>query len=1208
MEDSGKYVFEKLTPVSDANIDVYESALDFVFQDKDIRNVAISGAYGAGKSSLLASYKQKHSDTHFVHISLAHFQNQDKNANLGDPTPVIKESVLEGKILNQLIHQIPADKIPQTNFRVKKSSSSWNPFWYTLAIGILLLAIFHILFFPEWGQYVSSLPKGKIHTFLGFSTGIFSRLISGILCFSIVLCFLFQVIKTQKNKNIFRKLSIQGNEIEIFEESEDSYFDKYLNEVLYLFENVDADVIVFEDMDRFDANRIFERLREVNTLVNLRRLKENKEVLRFFYLLRDDIFVSKDRTKFFDYIIPVVPVVDSSNSYNQFISHLKKNDLFSKFDESFLQGLSLYVDDMRLLKNICNEFLVYYNRLNTTELDYNKMLAIITYKNLFPRDFSDLQLNKGFVFSIFANKDQLIKKQNSDLQTKIDEKKQRIANAQSEVANSQKELEYIFDSRRRAYGYYTNRLNSSDQKEHDRRQQTIKDKSDSVIQALEEEISNYEVQIEQLSNAPLASIITRDNIDSIFSLNTINEVGVENNYYEIKSSDYFDLVKYLIRNGYIDETYADYMTYFYEDSLSRVDKIFLRSVTDRRAKPYSFELKDPEKVVRRLRPKDFDQEETLNLKLCDYLLGNEGCFPYLQRLVEQLQNTHNYDFVAQLFDYTKHEPSFIRTFNTQWPSLFGEIRKAEKMCDKQIKRYSVLSLYYSSKDSLNAINSNAEFSSYIANSATYLDISNPQVDKLIDGFELLGILFPSIEYESANKELLFAVYQNDLYVLNFENLELVLEKIIGVSNAEDIRHKSYTIITSDSTTPLYKRIEKNFSAFMDIILEECNEIILDNEDTATDVLNRTDITLSQKQEYIQYLQTAIHSLKYLTDQSIWEALLQSGVLLCSEEDIMDYFHYKGELDGSLVDYINRSSKRLDFSEKSTGFSKEQRESLFNKMVKCNGLANTQYSQMIETLGFYYEKFNIPDIQESKMIILIDSKIIRMNAETLGFVREEYPKVLYHFIKKYLDEYIGMMTDDLFVQSELIEILEWDIPDSLKLSLLKFSSVPISIVEHSYSTSVCVYILENNLLQDDMRVLYLSYNQQPSEIKKIIEANAKEHIDEIINSPSTVAPALKVYLLQADDVDFADKIDLVVALIPTLEKEDACRILAILSLNDYIKIFDSHSRPKFEANEQNKKLLDAFQNRGWIFDYTEDDTRAGYYKIRRREPRKSDKIE
>lgn len=85
----------------------------------------------------------------------------------------------------------------------------------------------------------------------------------------------------------FSKLNLQGNEIEIFEESDDSYFDKYLNEVLYLFENADADVIVFEDMDRFNANRIFERLREVNTLANIQLQKEDKKVLRFFYLLRD---------------------------------------------------------------------------------------------------------------------------------------------------------------------------------------------------------------------------------------------------------------------------------------------------------------------------------------------------------------------------------------------------------------------------------------------------------------------------------------------------------------------------------------------------------------------------------------------------------------------------------------------------------------------------------------------------------------------------------------------------------------------------------------------------------------------------------------------------------------------------------------------------------------------------------------------------------
>ena len=408
MGERKKYIFEKLTPVNTCDMDVYDSAIDFIFKEADIRNVAISGAYGAGKSSVLAAYKSRHKEKTFLHISLAHFQDNSEESSSDDSSRV-KESVLEGKILNQLIHQIPTDKIPQTNFRVKKSTSNRIVLGYTITVLVFLIALLHILFFHGWSTFVSGLSASVVKNILNLSINNLSLIFSGVLCVGLAGLFLFKLLVIQKNKSIFKKLSFQGNEIEIFSESNDSFFDKYLNEVLYLFENVDADVIVFEDMDRFDAHRIFERLREVNTLANIQRSKEGKKILRFFYLLRDDIFISKDRTKFFDYIIPVVPVVDSSNSYNQFISHLKKNDLFSKFDEGFLQGISLYVDDMRLLKNICNEFLIYYNRLNTTELDYNKMLALITYKNLFPRDFSDLQLNKGFVFALFDNKSKFFK-------------------------------------------------------------------------------------------------------------------------------------------------------------------------------------------------------------------------------------------------------------------------------------------------------------------------------------------------------------------------------------------------------------------------------------------------------------------------------------------------------------------------------------------------------------------------------------------------------------------------------------------------------------------------------------------------------------------------------------------------------------------------------------------------------------------------------
>ena len=110
-----KYHFERLTPIDNMDLDVYEEAIDYVFNNPDVKNVAISGAYSAGKSSVLASYKKRHSNLHFLHISLAHFKSPYQ-----EDVTEIKESILEGKILNQLIHQIPSEKIPKTNFRVKK--------------------------------------------------------------------------------------------------------------------------------------------------------------------------------------------------------------------------------------------------------------------------------------------------------------------------------------------------------------------------------------------------------------------------------------------------------------------------------------------------------------------------------------------------------------------------------------------------------------------------------------------------------------------------------------------------------------------------------------------------------------------------------------------------------------------------------------------------------------------------------------------------------------------------------------------------------------------------------------------------------------------------------------------------------------------------------------------------------------------------------
>ena len=61
------------------------------------------------------------------------------------------------------------------------------------------------------------------------------------------------------------------------------------------------------------------------------------------------------------------------------------------------------------------------------------------------------------------------------------------------------------------------------------------------------------------------------------------------------------------------------MTYFYEYSLSRTDKIFL-SITDQKAKDYWYKLQNPELIIEQLHILDFDQVEALNFDLLEYLI------------------------------------------------------------------------------------------------------------------------------------------------------------------------------------------------------------------------------------------------------------------------------------------------------------------------------------------------------------------------------------------------------------------------------------------------------------------------------------------------------------------------------------------------------------------------------------------------------------
>lgn len=1222
------YNFEKLTPDKDADISVYEEAIEFVFDNSDVTNIAISGAYGAGKSSVIESYEKKHDDKNFLHISLAHFEPTERN----ESEDSVKETTLEGKILNQLIHQIPVDRIPQTNFRVKKDVGRRNIIIITILLYVLLGSITFISMSNKIQNWVDALCDGRLKSLLAIFTNDFTVFFAAIaLAGSAFIC-IYNTVKVQKNKNLFHKVTVQGNTIEIFENKDESYFDKYLNEVLYLFEQVEADVIVFEDMDRFNSNVIFERLREVNNLVNVhkynkfknkkrhklinkifRRKEKQYKPLRFFYLLRDDVFVTKDRTKFFDYIIPIVPVLDGTNSYDQFIRHLKQGNILEKFDSTFLQRLALYIDDMRVLKNVYNEFLVYMYRLNNTDLNWNKMLAIIVYKNIFPRDFCNLQLGKGYVHELFEQKENLSKETIGKLEEEKQLIQEKITYINKENLTDVQELNDAYEAKynRLPRDSWYNQLTQEGRKEKDKlekekekRIEVIDNRNKGMMTELEVKLQDIEQRISATKTKLLSELITRDNTDSIFMIKSINPIGEENQYNEIKGSDYLELLKFLISNGYIDETYNDYMTYFYEDSLSAHDKMFLRRITDKKGSDYEYSLKDVEKVLSSpvLRVVDFYEEETLNFNLLKGLLVNQEnpkYQKYLSALIKQMKDNKDTEFISKFYDSTQFDKTFIIKLNEQWTDFFSYIAVNKILPLKQIRGFSLDSLCLLDENKIQDINVEGCLTDYISNQSDYLNIQNPDVAKIISQFCILGVKLKKIEIDTANKDLIVGVYENNLYELTFENIKLMIKSMYGEYDSYNIEHRNYTVIQGKSESPLAKYIAENINRYANEYLKNCNGYIEDSEDVAIKFINDENVLGDIQEKYVNVLKTVISDISVIQNKKLWNEMLDKRII---KKTVPNIIHYYTEYccDSQLIKFINECDAGMDYSHIENEFGGEIARQFFDSVAVNNEIKTSRYQEILCNMGYGYDVYDAYDILDDKMEVLIKKDVIEMNNVGLEYIRNHYKKYTALYIDENIEAYLRIITSDNFSYEEALHILGMEIGDKEKIDLLGLTTEPISVVGKGYSSSLIKYILDNNFDEHDENELYQHFSEYEEVIQSSIYRVAKSRIANIIdNSTIVLDDNLLSKLLTMSKCSMDDKIQLWAKALPNLTEETCKKHFDELGFPELKGIFTKRNNytKTYEDNSFIRDILYVLKKNTWIFDYYKKSDDEGYVVVK-----------
>ena len=124
-------------------------------------------------------------------------------------------------------------------------------------------------------------------------------------------------------------------------------------------------------------------------------------------MIRDDIFSKYERTKFFDFIVPIVPVLTKDNAAGFIISQMPS--LEKDLGRDYIDDISIFLSDLRMLKNCENEYRVYKasnekilelhnNNQSLTQSTNQQIFSLILYKNLYPKDFQKLLQHEGLLY------------------------------------------------------------------------------------------------------------------------------------------------------------------------------------------------------------------------------------------------------------------------------------------------------------------------------------------------------------------------------------------------------------------------------------------------------------------------------------------------------------------------------------------------------------------------------------------------------------------------------------------------------------------------------------------------------------------------------------------------------------------------------------------------------------------------------------------
>lgn len=846
-------------------VDALKSAIGSDKKGK-LRNIAISGTYGSGKSSILEKVAEDFEGVKpcsTKNISLAplasccgnaEWRSDDNEDGLGSEVHTdgfstdAQTNWIQREIVKQLLYGVDPKDVPLSRFHRIHEKSKWEKIGFSLLTSVFLTMLLGTFFGDDLGKFgqslLSSLPF--IDKWAISPSGKF------LLGYVVLLVLLFAaswMIRSYLLKSNLKigQVNVSGASLKL-DQGVDSYFDQYLDEIVYLFEKSKIETVIFEDLDRFKSPEIFDSLRELNQILNDdpvitgERSRRDGRTIRFIYAISDAVFDDQcikaseetlseerrigafSRAKFFDLIISVVPFVSSNNSYQTARNAL--GDEITRIDKvgDLLEDVAGFVPDQRTWITIRNDFIMYSRRLhvnldekkdeeNALGLSAAHLLAFLIYKNCYLADAEKMREGNSKIDKIYSTARSI----STDSIYRLSKRRK----------DEQEEFEIAYES-----------IGFDD------------DISLQAWDALERRLCKIENRIENLRTGDWKYLLNDKAYEIDFEGPDMSGDSSRQTLSQFIQDDLHEqgtLLSSLIAGGWIAQDYKLYSTIYSDEGMSRNALNFVIHNIDENKSDFSFHLNDADvqNVLKRVRHRDsslFGQAWMLNISILNYLMRSKANEDKktLHMVISHLSNLKGVakDFLlAFLSDEENKTAEVLELLAADTCSEILEfladdvatLADTTTLCDflDVVLRHLNKNVQYEVSDAFNNfIQQHWEFIPVFSDDSLDEEVAK-QLDKV-----LLDSRYSAPELSCLSEPLRRLLVEHDGYDFTRSNLLCAINDLQGTF----AKHEMLALNQIRSiSTPVYQYVIKNVDKYLDFLKE--SEYALDFVDgtVASDV-------------------------------------------------------------------------------------------------------------------------------------------------------------------------------------------------------------------------------------------------------------------------------------------------------------------------------------------------------------------------------------